>query len=93
MGESLINLSLPSKVNLQGQHTYSDGTTLRQGIKALVFIGLIRINQSQNSCCMITVFTAAKYEIETECLSSILNKCILKAWSERSLPHTEHFMD
>lgn len=72
MGESLINLSLPSNVNLQGQHTYIERTTVRQGIKALVFIGLIRINQSQNSCCMITVFTAAKYEIEIECLASIL---------------------
>lgn len=72
MGESLINLFLPSNVNLQGQHTYIDRTALRQGIKALVFIGLIRINQSQHSCCMITVFTAAKYEIEIECLTSIL---------------------
>lgn len=79
MGESLINLPTPSNVNLQGQHTYIDRTTLRQGIKDLVFIGLIRINQSQNSCCMITVFTAAKYEIEIECLASIL----ISAFSKR----------
>lgn len=71
-GESLINLSLPSNVSLQGQHTYTDRTTPRQGIKSLVFIGLIRINQSQNLCCMITVFTAAKYEIEIECLAGTL---------------------
>lgn len=93
MGESLINLSLPSNVNLQGQHTYIDRTTLRQGIKALVFIGLIRINQSQNSCFMITVFTAAKYEIEIECLTSIVIKCVLEAWSELSIQHAEHFRD
>lgn len=72
MGESLINLSLTSNVNLQGQHSYINRTTLRQGIKALVFIGLIRIDQSQDSCCMITVFTTAKYEIEIECLASTL---------------------
>lgn len=72
MGESLINLSLPSNVNLLGQHTYTDRTTPRQGIKSLVFIGLIRINQSQNLCCMITVFTAAKYEIKIECLAGTL---------------------